>query len=364
MRSTRAWAGVIVLCGGVAVARLWPSVSAAAPDAAHLREVLFTYQARLTQIPQQADTIDVWIPLAKTTGEQQILRRQVHAPVPYTIAQDPEYGNDMLHLSLQPPLPEVFEVSIDYYARLGPGEDLAADPSTPADDPTPCDTAHRAGPSRCDGHETFSFSRKAWDEPAHHLKPQGLVIVDDEVRTRAVRATAGRATPMDKARGIYEAVIQQVKYDKSVPGWGRGDTRRVCLLGTGNCTDFHSLFISMARATRIPARFKIGVVIPHEPSGTIPGYHCWAEFYEEGRGWVPVDASEAWKHPERAEYYFGARDPNRFLISVGRDIQLVPKQQGDPVNIFFAPYVEVDGQVFSDVGVEIRFTDLQQGRTT
>jgi len=105
-------------------------------------------------------------------------------------------------------------------------------------------------------------------------------------------------------------------------------------------------------------------MIPPGPSGVVPGYHCWAEFYEEGQGWVPVDASEAWKHPERADYYFGARDPNRFLISTGRDIRLVPRQQGEPVNIFFSPYVEVDGQAFSDVGVEVRFTDLQQGRTT
>ena len=104
-------------------------------------------------------------------------------------------------------------------------------------------------------------------------------------------------------------------------------------------------------------------MIPQEASGTIPGYHCWAEFYMEGQGWVPVDASEAWKHPELADYYFGERDGNRLLISVGRDIQLVPRQQGEPVNIFFAPHVEVDGQAFSDVGVEVRFKDLHRGRT-
>jgi hypothetical protein len=39
-------------------------------------------------------------------------------------------------------------------------------------------------------------------------------------------------------------------------------------------------------------------------SGKIPGYHCWAEFYSGGE-WVPVDASEAWKHPERHQYYLG-----------------------------------------------------------
>lgn len=69
--------------------------------------------------------------------------------------------------------------------------------------------------------------------------------------------------------------------------------------------------------------------------------------------------------PERLEvelvdYYFGARDPNRFLMSVDRDIQLVPRQQGAPINIFFYPYVEVDGEEFLRVETEFRFRDLQQ----
>ncbi len=324
------WGGAAILCGVVAVGLTSHSAGSVHAGPPRQRDVLLTYQARLSQLPQHAHHIDVWIPLAKTTREQRILRRQVHAAVPYTIAQDPEYDNDILHLRLQPPLPGTAQVSIDYQARLGPGNHAAADPPAPA------------------------------GELARALKPRGLVIVDEEVRARAVRATRGRTTPMDKARGIYEAVIQQVRYDKSVPGWGQGDTRRVCRLGVGNCTDFHSLFISMARASRIPARFKIGVLLPHAASGTLPGYHCWAEFYVKGRGWVPVDASEAWKHPERIDDYFGAHDPSRLLVSLGRDIQLVPRQRGRPINIFFYPYVEVDGQAFDGVATQLTFRELNQ----
>ena len=298
------------------------------------REVLCTYRAQVNHLPREARTIHVWIPLAKTGQEQRILRRDVHTSIPYTIAQDLDYGNDILHLTLDSPIPDHVEIAIDYHAQLV-GADAASGDRLP--------TA---------------------DTLQHDLQPGGLLIIDDVVRERASRATTGRSTPLARARGIYDHVRHTMTYDKRVPGWGRGDTRRACLLGKGNCTDFHSLFISMARAERIPARFKIGVVIPQESSGVIPGYHCWAEFYGQDQGWVPVDASEAWKHPELADYYFGTRDPNRFLISVGRDIQLVPRQQGAPVNIFFAPYVEIDGQVSSDVGVEVRFSDLQQGRTT
>jgi transglutaminase-like putative cysteine protease len=114
----------------------------------------------------------------------------------------------------------------------------------------------------------------------------------------------------------------------------------------------------MAQASEIPSRFKIGFVIPSESSGTIPGYHCWAEFYDGKKGWVPVDASEAWKHPELADYYFGARDGNRLLISTGREIRLVPAPANGPVNIFFYPYVEVNGKPIDGVRTEFRFRDL------
>ena len=101
-------------------------------------------------------------------------------------------------------------------------------------------------------------------------------------------------------------------------------------------------------------------MIPRAPSGVIPSYHCWAEFYLEERGWVPVDASEAWKHPELVDYYFGAHDPNRLVLSVGRDIQLVPRQHGEPVNIFFYPYVEANGQVVDGVETQLMFREFNQ----
>ena len=325
------WVVLVVLLGGGWLVLESRGSALASRAMGSAREVTCTYRAQINRLPHDAHTVHVWIPLAKTGREQRILRREVHAPGPYTIAQDPDYGNDILHLMLEPPIQEQVEIAVEYRARLFGADAALADPPSP-------------------------------DELQRNLQPSGLVIIDDAVRARARQATAGQRTLIARAKGVYDYVRQTMAYDKTVPGWGRGDTRRACLLGKGNCTDFHSLFISMARAERIPARFKIGVVIPQEPSGVVPGYHCWAEFFEKHRGWVPVDASEAWKHPELADYYVGTPDPNRFLISTGRDIQLVPRQQGEPVNIFFAPHVEVDGQPFSDVEAEVRFTDLKHGR--
>jgi hypothetical protein len=66
-----------------------------------------------------------------------------------------------------------------------------------------------------------------------------------------------------------------------------------------------------------------------------------------------VDASEAWKHPDKKDYFFGALDDNRLQFTVGRDIRLDPPQQGDPLNYFIYPYAELDGKPF---GVESKFS--------
>src|SRR5260370_27376096 len=94
----------------------------------------------------------------------------------------------------------------------------------------------------------------------------------------------------------------------------------------------------MMRAAGIPARFEIGFPLPADQhAGTIPGYHCWAQFYVDRYGWIPVDASEAWKHPEKKDYFFGAHDDNPLQFSVGRHIRLDPPQQGDPLNHVISP---------------------------
>ncbi|NND97113.1 MAG: transglutaminase domain-containing protein [Pirellulaceae bacterium] len=159
------------------------------------------------------------------------------------------------------------------------------------------------------------------------------------------------------ARSIYERVDDHVQYDKSKPGYGNGDVLWVCDSRFGNCTDFHSLFISMARASKIPARFEIGFPLPTDnATGTIGGYHCWASFYADDYGWVPVDISEADKHPELKQYYFGNLSENRVTFTIGRDIDLVPKQAAPPLNYFIYPHVEINGKPATTEQLKFQFT--------
>jgi transglutaminase-like putative cysteine protease len=189
-------------------------------------------------------------------------------------------------------------------------------------------------------------------DQARWLAPDRLVPIDGNIRKWAseVVAEAHAHTDLEMARAIYNHVVATVKYDKTGKGWGRGDIYYACDARRGNCTDFHAIFIGYARAMGIPARFSIGFPIPAERGqGSIAGYHCWAEFYAQGIGWIPIDASEASKNPSMREYFFGAHDENRIEFTRGRDLKLSPRQTADPLNYFVYPYAEVDGKPVDDV---------------
>jgi transglutaminase-like putative cysteine protease len=152
--------------------------------------------------------------------------------------------------------------------------------------------------------------------------------------------------PMARARAFYDIVDRHMKYDKPAgKPWGRGDAVWACDSRYGNCTDFHSLFISLARSYKIPAKFEMGFSIPEKQGkGEVQGYHCWAKFRPSERGWVAVDISEANKDPKMKDYYFGNLTADRVAVTTGRDIDLVPQQKGKALNYFIFPYAEVEGK--------------------
>ena len=189
------------------------------------------------------------------------------------------------------------------------------------------------------------------------LKPDKLVPIEGRPAEIAAEQTRGDDTTLGKAKAIYDYIFRTMRYDKSGTGWGRGDALWACDAHHGNCTDFHSLFAAMARSQHIPVRFAIGFAVPADKhDGDIPGYHCWADFYALNT-WIPVDISEAWQQSKK-EYFFGAHDENRVQFSVGRDIELSPRQAGDPLNYFVYPYVESGGKKYENVSNDFSFEDL------
>jgi hypothetical protein len=171
----------------------------------------------------------------------------------------------------------------------------------------------------------------------------------------------GETNSLKNARKIYDHVLGTMEYKKTGTGWGQGDTMWACANKYGNCTDFHSVFMSLGRIRGIPVRFTMGLTIPPEKSGTIGGYHCWAEFYVPEIGWVPVDISEAAKKKDDkalSEYYFGSLTADRVAFTRGRDLTLDPMPASGKQNFFIYPIVEVDGKAHPEKHT-ITYKDLE-----
>ncbi len=132
-----------------------------------------------------------------------------------------------------------------------------------------------------------------------------------------------------------------VKSQKDTYAYGNGNSVYACDIGVGNCTDYHSYFISLSRTMGVPARFHMGFPIPSGDEGIVKGYHCWADYYIDGKGWYPVDISEADKDPSTIDYYFGTIGESRVEMMVGRDFEL-DGYGSNPANLFVYPLLEID----------------------
>jgi len=299
------------------------------------RHFIFHYTFTVKNV-SHGERMRVWIPLAHSDLFQEVRVNSKSGDLPLKQVQQPEYGNEVLYAEASKADKGEYKFSVEYavvrkeHVVLVNGKAAGAAPSV----------------------------RAPQVELARFLEPDRLVPVTGAPAQLAEQETKGATTPLEKAKDIYEYVFRTMKYDKSGTGWGHGDTLWACDAKHGNCTDFHSVFISMARAEKIPARFQIGFPLPADKhSAEIPGYHCWAEFYLDSAGWVPVDISEAWKHQEKHDYFFGAHDVNRVQFTQGRDLRLAPAQEGPPLNYFIYPYVEIGEKEYPNVAIAFSFED-------
>jgi transglutaminase-like putative cysteine protease len=305
----------------------------------HTRAFEFHYTTRIPSLPEGGEKLRLWIPVPETDDYQEISSLTIESPIPYELHREPGYGNQYAYLEVVPPTQKV-QVEVRMSFKVNRWE-------------------HRVPLRGSTGLAHASELRPV--EQARFLQPDRLVPLDGIIRALAEQETRGLERPLDKARAIYDYVVSTMRYDKSGEGWGRGDAIYACNVRKGNCTDFHALLIGMMRAAGIPARFEIGFPLPPDKvEGEIPGYHCWAQFYLEGVGWVPVDASEAWKNPSKRNYFFGAHDEHRVLFTRGRDIRFNPAQEGEPLNYFIYPYAELDGKSFGLLEYKFSFRDLQR----
>ena len=97
-------------------------------------------------------------------------------------------------------------------------------------------------------------------------------------------------------------------------------------------------------------------------AGDIGGYHCWVQLYLPERGWVPIDASEAARHPEQRELLYGTQPTDRIHFTTGRDLVLSAGSAAMPLNYFIYPYVELGGKPWrTDLQTAFSYRELSPG---
>ena len=267
----------------------------------------FTYEI---QLPEITGSAKMWVPIAQSDRFQTIEIISLQAPGTQEMIQEDEYGNTIMYLQL---LPEHSNQKITMSYRV------ERDEKAPYADQD--------------------------SDLLKYLEATPFLPVGGRFSTIAEEIISEKKanSQLTKARALYDYIIDNVRYAKEGT-YGTGDANYACDAKSGNCTEFHSFFISLSRSAGIPARFAVGAAIPSErDEGKVDGYHCWAEFYAEGKWW-PIDISEGNKYTPLATYYFGHHPANRIELSRGRNLTPDPIPRSGPINFLAYPVLEIEGE--------------------
>jgi transglutaminase-like putative cysteine protease len=201
----------------------------------------------------------------------------------------------------------------------------------------------------------------------HFLQPTKLLPTDGIVKATATEITGNSRTDVEKARAIYEWIVDNTFRNPKTRGCGVGDIRFMLEsrdLG-GKCADLNALYVGLARAAGLPARDVYGIRVAKSELGykslgassekVTKAQHCRAEVYLSGYGWVPVDPADVRKvvleeppgnlplddemvKKARARL-FGSWEMNWMAYNFAHDVVL-PGSGEAPIGFFMYPQAE------------------------
>jgi transglutaminase-like putative cysteine protease len=301
---------------------------------------------RSFEVVMRAELLDpsgasrVWLPmpLVPDTDYHKNLGRSITGNAAVKVANDGRHGAEILCASwgAEEKAP-VAEVTLRFATR-----DRAAD---------------LAAPGRRVPEDKAVLSR--------YLEPTRLIRTDGIVLDTSRKITTGKTSDVEKARALYEWVVENTFRDPKMRGCGIGDIRSMLETGNlgGKCADLNALFVGLCRAAGIPARDIYGIRVADSKEFKCLGkagditkaQHCRAEFFSPAHGWVPVDPADVRKvaleeQPgglpltdpivERARRkLFGAWEMNYLAFNHAHDVAL-PASAGGPLDFLMYPQGE------------------------
>jgi len=144
------------------------------------------------------------------------------------------------------------------------------------------------------------------EDIGYFRQPSALIPTDGIVKSTALEITKGAKTDLQKARAIYDWIVENTYRDPKTRGCGVGDIKFMLENKSygGKCADLNALYVGLARAAGLPARDVYGVRVANSANGykslgragdITKAQHCRAEVHLAAYGWVPVDPADVRK---------------------------------------------------------------------
>ena len=210
----------------------------------------------------------------------------------------------------------------------------------------------------------------AASDRAYYTAATELMPTDGIVAKTAREITRGKRTEVEKAKAIYDWIVDNTERNPKTRGCGVGDIKAMLEAGdlTGKCADLNALYVGLARSIGLPARDVYGIrVVKSEfgyrslgagNSNVTRAQHCRAEVWLAGFGWVPVDPADVRKVvleerpapttladplvPAVRRKLFGAWEMNWLAYNMAHDVSL-PGSKGPKVGFLMYPQAEAGG---------------------
>jgi len=309
-----------------------PHVSAASVEVAERSPITQTYDVQqtvtLTDIPKGTRNVRLWVSIPDDAPAQRVLSLSVtSAPGAWQVVRDRGRGCRFLYMEVRNPKDGEFSTSASFAVeRSAIFYELNAETATaltPAQKPL--------------------FTEELRLDAPHMEVTDTILKVSREVCT-------DETNPVLQAGKLLNYVADSADHyskNPNVPTCGVGAAGSCMAKGGGCCSDLHSLFISLARASGIPARLQMGYRLQLKNAGleVDPGYRCWAEYFIGGYGWIPADIVEAdaGDAAGRTKWFSGLTE-RRVHLNEGRNFDLPFKKNSARVNLMTIGYAEIDGK--------------------
>jgi transglutaminase-like putative cysteine protease len=268
-----------------------------------------SYSVKINSTGFNPTDIRLYLPIPSSYDAQKDLEIISISPDPTKQEVDPVSGNAMVYWQLKGS------------PAKGSSLDLVEQFSF-----TAYETNTNIDPASVVPYDTNSDIYKAYTKPEKYIESSDPQIID-----LANQLAGDETNPYLLVKKYYDYVIDNVKY--KILNKGLNGAKYLLTNGVGECGDYSSLIIAMARSKGIPARPVVGYWAVSGNDQT----HVWAEFYLEGTGWIPVDATIGQQSKEKRAYYFGNMDAQRVILSKGFNTRLIPSAPDK----FVAPILQV-----------------------